>query len=298
MSLRCHLPIRFNALLGGALLAGVLLPYSAGIALADPAASTDPACVALVEAGDLVTERQKALTKARNAYERQKVVVETTYAEYKRMQADEEATAADVEDARLIAHRAVERSTALFEAQTAAGRALNAAVRARDDARRDAAGVDCTPDDANTNPNPRPNPNPNPNPRPDPNPQPQPIPQPIPQPTVVNRPVVVTQHTHIHPTSVYLYDGGRWVTYSDGTAVRCGSGGRDVERIEVVETGTEQGAPSAADVENAAYPVGGVEAGDGSSSVDPIVAVAAGALGLSAAGTGAYAWHRRRSSVV
>ena len=109
---------------------------------------------------------------------------------------------------------------------------------------------------------------------------------------MVNRPVVVTQHTHIHPTSVYLYDGRRWVAYSDGTAVRCGSGGRDVERIEVVESGTEQGVPSAADVENAAYPVGGVEAGDGSSSVDPIVAVAAGTLGLSAAGTGAYAWHR------
>ena len=294
MSLRCHLPIRFQALLGGALIAGVLLPFSAGIALADPTASTDPACIALVEAGDLVTERQKALTKARNAYERQKVVVETTYAEYKRMQADEEATAADVEDARLTAHRAVERSTALFEAQTAAGRAHAAAVRARDDARRDAEGVDCTPGGTNTNTTP----NPRPNPRPDPEPRPDPHPRPVPEPTVVNRPVVVTQHTHIHPTSVYLYDGGRWVAYSDGTAVRCGSGGRDVERIEVVETGTEQGVPSAADVENAAYPVGGVEAGDGSSSVDPIVAVAAGALGLSAAGTGAYAWHRRRSSVV
>lgn len=293
MSLRCHLPIRFNALLGGALLAGVLLPFSAGIALADPAASTDPACVALVEAGDLVTERQKALTKARNAYERQKVVVETTYAEYKRVQADEEATPADVEDARLIAHRAVERSTALFEAQTAAGRAHAAAVRARDEARRDAAGVDCTPGD--TNPNPRPNPNPNP--RPNPNPQPQPVPRPTPEPTVLNRPVVVTQNTHIHPTSVYLYDGGRWVAYSDGTAVRCGSGGRDVERIEVVESGTEQGVPSAADVQNAGYPTGGVEAGDGSGPFDPILAVAAGALGLSAAGTGAYAWHRRRGAL-
>jgi hypothetical protein len=298
MSQRCHLPIRFRALVGGALIAGVLLPLGAGVADAEPTTSSAPACVALAEAEDLVAERQDALDEAIAAYNRQKTVRATALAEYERLQADEDATAAEIEDARITAQRASERLTRLFAAQAAAGRALDEAVRARADARRAAEGADC-PGSGSTSPEPEPNPEPNPepDPRPNPNPQPQPSPRPVPQPTVVNRPVIVTQHTHIHPTSVYLYNGGRWVVYSDGTAVRCGSEGRDVERVEVVETGTEQGVPSAADVQNAGYPVGGVEAGDGSDSAEPIVAVAAGALALSAAGTGAYAWHRRRGAV-
>ena len=79
--------------------------------------------------------------------------------------------------------------------------------------------------------------------------------------------------------------------------MRCGSDGRDVERAEVVSTGEEQGAPSSEDVADAAYPEGGVAAGDGSGASTPIVPIAAGALGMTALGAGGVAWHRRRSSL-
>jgi hypothetical protein len=114
-------------------------------------------------------------------------------------------------------------------------------------------------------------------------------------PTVVNRPVIINQQTNVYPRSVYLWNGGRWVVYSDGTAVRCGSQGRDIERVEVVEAGEEQGEPSSTDVQDAAYPVGGVAAGDGSETT-AVVPIAAGALGLTALGAGGYVWHRRRSA--
>ena len=110
-------------------------------------------------------------------------------------------------------------------------------------------------------------------------------------------PVANVEQTQVHPTSVYLWNGGRWVVYSDGTAVRCGSGGQDLERAEVVEDGVEQGAPSALDVQDASYPAGGVAAGDNTNSREPITPIAAGLLGLTATAAGGYAWHRRRSSL-
>ncbi|GLZ50111.1 hypothetical protein Acsp06_62960 [Actinomycetospora sp. NBRC 106375] len=268
-----------------ALAAGLLLPFGAGVAAAT---SPEPVCAAVVEAEGLVDERQDALDEALAAYNRQKTVMATTRATYERLQADETATAADIEDARVTAQRAVERNTKLFAAQQAAGRALQEAVRERADARERAEGVDCTDGgtdgvtdggtdgmtDGGT----------------DGDSTGAPV-----APRVI-QPVTVHQQTNIHPISVYLWSGERWVVYSDGTAVRCGSGGQDVQRVEVVNAGVEQGAPSSEDVADAAYPEGGVAAGDGSGAMTPILPVAAGAVGLTALGAGGVAWHRRRST--
>ncbi|MEJ2863216.1 hypothetical protein [Actinomycetospora flava] len=295
----------FRVLLGGALTAGLLFPLGAGVAVAT---SPQPVCAAVVEAEALVEERQDALDKALAAYNRQKTVMATALATFQRLQADETATAADIEDARVTAQRAAERNTELFAAQQAAGRALQEAVRERSDARERAEGVDCTGGgtddgtdggtdggtddgtddgtdggtddgtddgtDGGTDGGSSGGPD---------------------TPPVV-QPVTVHQQTNVYPTSVYLWNGGRWVVYSDGTAVRCGSGGQDVERVEVVDTGVEQGAPSTEDVADAAYPEGGVAAGDGSGAISPVVPIAASALGLTALGATGVVWHRRRSA--
>ncbi|MDD7942016.1 hypothetical protein PHK61_26725 [Actinomycetospora lutea] len=265
------------------------MPLGAGVAAASP---PEPTCAAVVEAKALVRERQSALDEALAAYQRQKTVMSTTRATYERLQADDSATSADVEDARVTAQRAAERNTRLFDAQQAAGRALQEAVRELADAREECENSNEGPEGPQGPRAPEgprvPEQGPE-GPRGPEGPQHQPT-------TVVNQQVTVNQQTNIHPTSVYLWNGGRWVAYSDGTAVRCGSGGQDVERVEVVNAGLEQGAPSVDDVEDAAYPEGGVAAGDGSGATVPIVPLAAGAVGLTALGAGGVAWHRRRSA--
>lgn len=285
MSLRSAMPTGVRALLGGALAAGLLLPLGAGVAAAS---SPDPSCPAVVEASALVDERQDALDEALAAYQRQKTVVATARAEYERLQADDTATAADIEDARLTAQRAVEKMTKLFAAQQRAGSALQEAIRERADARETCPDeptqgpstppVKTTPPTGTTGPT-----------------EPSQTPE-KPAAPVVHQQVEVHQHTQVHPTSVYLWSGGRWVVYSDGTAVRCGSDGQDVERVEVVNAGVEEGAPSSEDVADAAYPEGGVAAGDGSGAMTPILPIAAGAAGLTALAAGGVAWRRRRNA--
>ena len=139
MSQRYALPFRFRVLLGGALAAGVLLPLGAGVASAESPASSSAStqCPEVVAAQHVVAQRQAALSEAVAAYKRQKLVVATAQAEYRRVQADDNATAADIEAARLTAQRAVEKQTRLFAAQNAANSPLQEAIRELAEARQE-----------------------------------------------------------------------------------------------------------------------------------------------------------------
>lgn len=123
-----HTHYRRDILLGGALLAAVAVSTGGVVAEAAPAATAE-----CTTARQDVKDRQQELTDAVAAYRKQTSVVATLQAKYQRLQADDRATAADIEAARLAAYNAQTKATSLFAAQQAAGVALQHAVRVAED---------------------------------------------------------------------------------------------------------------------------------------------------------------------